>query len=98
MEEQQAIIPFGQDPGAPEFGEVEFDVSNPFPDRSCSIFEVEECVFVPESCGLSRGAIITPLTNLGAQIGCYASLQVSLQCPVVSLKFGWLICGFGNFL
>ena len=88
MEEQQAIVAFGQDPRAPEFVEVEFDVSNPFPDRSCSIMEVDECVFVPEACGLERGVEVTPLTNLGAQIGCYASLQVCLHCPLVIVEFG----------
>ena len=77
--------------------EPEIDPSNPFPDRSCSIFEVDECVYIPKTCGLERGMEITPLMNLGEQIGCYDSLQVCLHCPVVRFEFGWILfefCGF----
>ena len=46
---------------------------------------------------MERDAEVTPLTNLGAQIGCSASLQVCLHCPLLIVEFGWVLLSFGIF-
>ena len=88
MEGHQEGMPMEENPNVQEAMESKIDPSNPLPDRSCSIFEVDECVFILEACGIERGMEVAPLTNLGAQIGCYASLQVCLYCPLIIDEFG----------